>query len=227
MGQKINPTGFRIGNTFTWKSTWYASKKNYAQRVLEDKQIRNFFEERLSNAGLDRIEIQRSINEIKIRLHVSRPGVVIGRGGSNLEQLKNDLARLLKINPKDPKGQRVVIDEIVEVKQPDLSAKFVVERIIDQLIKRYPHRRAVSQALERVMNAGAKGVKIQLSGRIGGADIGRSEKYAEGTVPTQTLRSVIDYYEAPAVTKSGKVGIKVWINKGEASKQNEKKENNN
>lgn len=226
MGQKINPTGFRIGNTFTWKSTWYANKKNYAQRVLEDKKIRQFFEERLSNAGLDRIEIQRSINEIKIRLHVSRPGVVIGRGGANLEQLKNDLARLLKINPRDPKGQRVVIDEIVEVKQPDLSAKFVVERIIDQLIKRYPHRRAVSQALERVMNAGAKGVKIQLSGRIGGADIGRQEKYAEGTVPTQTLRSVIDYYEAPAITKSGKVGIKVWINKGETAEVNKKEQNN-
>lgn len=217
MGQKVHPTGFRIGNTFTWKSTWYANAQSYSQRVLEDKLIRDFFEKRLSNAGLDRIEIERSINAIKIRLHVSRPGVVIGRGGSNLEELKNQLARLLKVNPRDPKGMRVSIDEIVEVKQPDLSAKFVAERITDQLIKRYPYRRAVSQALERVMNAGAKGVKIQLSGRLGGGEIARSEKYSDGTVPTQTLRAHIDYYEQPAHTKSGMVGIKVWINKGEVT----------
>lgn len=217
MGQKTHPTGFRIGNTFTWKSTWFANSTQYAARVLEDKKIRDFFQQRLGNAGIDRIDIERSINAIKIRLHVSRPGVVIGRGGSNLELLKIDLARMLKINPKDPKGMKVSIDEIVEVKNPDLSAKFVVERIADQLVKRYPHRRAVSQALERVMNAGAKGVKIQLSGRIGGAEIGRNEKYFQGSVPTQTLRAVIDYYESPAHTKSGCVGIKVWINRGEVS----------
>jgi small subunit ribosomal protein S3 len=215
MGQKVHPTGFRIGNTFTWKSTWFASPRDYAKRVLEDKKIRNFFEEKLAAAGLDNIEIERSINVIKIKLHVSRPGVVIGRGGANLEQLKNELASLLKINLTDPKGMKVSIDEIIEVKQPDLSAKFVAERIADQLIKRFPHRRAVSQALERVMGAGAKGVKIQLSGRVGGAEIGRREKYFLGTVPTQTLRTNIDYYESPAHTKSGCVGIKVWINKGE------------
>ncbi len=215
MGQKIHPTGFRMGNTFTWKSTWFASPADYAMRILEDKKIRHFFEAKLGQAGLDRIEIERSINTIKIKLHVARPGVVIGRGGSNLEQLKTELAAALKINPKDPKAVKVSIDEIVEVKQPDLSAKFVVERITDQLLKRYPHRRAVSQALDRVMSAGAKGVKIHLSGRIGGAEIARSEKYFLGTVPTQTLRANIDYYEAPAHTKSGTVGIKVWINKGE------------
>lgn len=215
MGQKVHPTGFRMGNTFTWKSTWFASPADYAMRVLEDKKIRNFFEAKLAQAGLDRIEIERSINIIKIKLHVARPGVVIGRGGSNLEQLKTELGKSLKINPKDPKGVKVSIDEIVEVKQPDLSSKFVVERITDQLIKRYPHRRAVSQALERVMAAGAKGIKIHLSGRIGGAEIARSEKYFQGTVPTQTLRANIDYFEAPAHTKSGTVGIKVWINKGE------------
>lgn len=215
MGQKVHPTGFRMGNTFTWKSTWFAAPADYAVRVLEDKKIRQFFEAKLAQAGLDRIEIERSINIIKIKLHVARPGVVIGRGGSNLEQLKTELAKSLKINPKDPKGVKVSIDEIVEVKQPDLSSKFVVERITDQLVKRYPHRRAVSQALERVMAAGAKGIKIHLSGRIGGAEIARSEKYFQGTVPTQTLRANIDYYEAPAHTKSGTVGIKVWINKGE------------
>lgn len=217
MGQKVHPTGFRIGNTFTWKSTWFASPTDYAKRVLEDKKIRNFFEEKLNSAGLDRIEIERSINVIKIRLHVARPGVVIGRGGANLEQLKGELGRMLKINPKDPKGMKVSIDEIIEVKQPDLSAKFVAERIADQMIKRYPHRRAVSQAMERVMSAGAKGVKIQLAGRVGGAEIGRREKYFEGTVPTQTLRANIDYFEMPAHTKSGCVGIKVWINKGEVT----------
>lgn len=215
MGQKIHPTGFRIGSTFNWKSTWFATSADYAQRVLEDKKIRDFFEGKLASAGLDRVEIERSINVIKIKLHVSRPGVVIGRGGANLEELKKQLARLLKINPKDPKGMKVSIDEIIEVKNPDLSAKFVAERIADQLIKRFPHRRAVSQALERVMSAGAKGVKIQLSGRVGGAEIGRSEKYFQGSVPTQTIRANIDYYEGPARTKSGLVGIKVWINKGE------------
>lgn len=215
MGQKVHPTGFRIGNTFTWKSTWFASPRDYAKRVLEDKKIRNFFEEKLAAAGIDNIEIERSINTIKIKLHVSRPGVVIGRGGANLEQLKNDLAKVLKINLTDPKGMKVSIDEIIEVKEPDLSAKFVAERIADQLNKRFPPRRAVTQALERVMAAGAKGVKIQLSGRVGGAEIGRREKYFLGTVPTQTLRTNIDYYESPAHTKSGCVGIKIWINKGE------------
>lgn len=215
MGQKVHPTGFRIGSTFGWKSTWFAGKADYARRVLEDKKIRDFFEKKLAAAGLDRIEIERSINVIKIKLHVSRPGVVIGRGGANLEELKKQLATMLKINTKDPKGMRVSIDEIIEVKNPDMSAKFVVERIADQLIKRYPHRRAVSQALERVMAAGAKGVKIQLSGRVGGAEIARREKYFLGTVPTQTIRANIDYYEHPAATKAGHVGIKVWINKGE------------
>lgn len=215
MGQKINPTGFRIGSTFSWKSTWFANKADYAGRVLEDKRIRDFFEAKLAGAGLDRVEIERSINVIKIRLHVSRPGVVIGRGGSNLEELKKQLARLLKINPKDPKGMRVSIDEIVEVKNPDMSAKFVAERIADQLIKRFPHRRAVSQALERVMAAGAKGVKIQLAGRLGGAEIARREKYFLGTVPTQTIRANIDFHEKTAATKAGAVGIKIWINKGE------------
>lgn len=215
MGQKIHPTGFRIGSTFTWKSTWFAGKADYSKRVLEDKQIRDFFETRLSGAGLDRVEIERSINVIKIRLHVSRPGVVIGRGGANLEELKKQLARMLKINTKDPKGMRVSIDEIVEVKNPDTSAKFVSERIADQLAKRFPHRRAATQALERVMAAGAKGVKIQLAGRLGGAEIARREKYFQGTVPTQTIRANIDFHEKTAHTKAGTVGIKVWINKGE------------
>lgn len=215
MGQKVNPISYRIGNLLTWSSRWYADEKSYAQNLLEDKKIRDFLEEHLKAAGLVNIEIERSINTIKVILHVSRPGVVIGRGGTNLEQLKMDLAKLLKINLSDPKGRKLVIDNIVEVKKPDLSAKLVGERIIDQLLKRYPARRAVMQALERSMNAGAKGIKIVLAGRIGGAEIGRKEKYVQGTVPTQTLRADIDYAEAPAKTKSGYVGVKVWIYKGE------------
>lgn len=215
MGQKINPTGFRLGTTFSWRSTWFANPAEYAGRVFEDKKIRKFLESRLLSAGIDNIEIERSINQIRIKLHVCRPGVVIGRGGSNLELLRTDLGALLKINPKDPKGMKVTIDEIVEVKQPDLSAKYVAERISDQLIKRFPHRRAVSQALERVMGAGAKGVKIQLGGRIGGAEIARREKYSQGSIPTSTLRANIDYHSCPSHTKSGCVGIKVWIYKGD------------
>lgn len=215
MGQKVNPISYRIGNLLTWSSRWYADEKSYSQNLLEDKKIRDFLEIHLKAAGLVNIGIERSINTVKVILHVSRPGVVIGRGGANLEQLKIDLAKLLKINLTDPKGRKLVIDNIVEVKKPDLSSKLVLERIIEQLLKRYPHRRAVMQALERTMNAGAKGVKIVLSGRIGGAEIGRTEKYVQGTVPTQTLRADIDYAEAPAKTKSGYVGIKVWIYKGE------------
>lgn len=215
MGQKVNPISFRIGNLFTWGSRWYADSKSYATNLLEDKKIRDFLEEHLKAAGLVAIEIERSINTIKVILQVSRPGVVIGRGGTNLEQLKLQLAKLLKINLNDPRGKKLVIDNIIEVKKPDLAAKLVLERIIDQLMKRYPHRRAVNQAMERAMNAGAKGIKIVLSGRIGGAEIGRREKYSLGSIPTQTLRADIDYAEAPAPTKSGYVGIKVWIYKGQ------------
>lgn len=215
MGQKVNPISFRLGNLFTWSSRWYADKNHYAAHLLEDREIRAFFESRLKNAGLVKVEIERAINAIKVKLFVSRPGVVIGKGGTHLEELKNDLARKLKINLNDPKGQKLVIEDIIEIKNPDASAKLIVERISDQLIKRFPHRRAVAQAMDRAMSSGALGIKIVLSGRIGGADIGRKEKYSTGKVPTQTLRSNIDYFESPSKTKSGYVGIKVWVYKGE------------
>ena len=214
MGQKVNPISFRLGNLFTWNSTWFADEKSYSKQLLEDKRIRRFFEPRLKTAGLVKVEIERSINATKIRLYVARPGVVIGKGGSHLEELKEALAKELKVNLRDPKGQKLVIDDIVEVKNPDLSAKLIVERVIEQLIKRMPHRRVVSQTLERAMESGAKGIKIVLTGRVGGAEIGRREKYSRGTVPTQTLRANIDYFEAPAATKSGYVGIKVWVYRG-------------
>ncbi|MEP7167616.1 MAG: 30S ribosomal protein S3 [Candidatus Woesebacteria bacterium] len=215
MGQKINPHIYRLGNLYTWDSLWYASPRGYNTYVLEDVKLRKFLSKKLANAGLVKIEIERSVNALKLRFLVSRPGVVIGRGGSNLDLLKQEVAKLLRINLDDKKAMKIVIDEIMEEKRPDLSAKLVAERIAEQLVKRYPQRRAVSQAMEKTMGAGAKGIKIALSGRINGAEIARHEKYGQGTVPTQTLRADIDYAHVPAKTRSGYVGIKVWIHKGE------------
>jgi small subunit ribosomal protein S3 len=214
MGQKVNPIAFRIGPTFTWKSRWFANSNTYSDRVLEDYRLRSFLFSKLSNAGLVQIDIERSLTAIKIVLYVSRPGVVIGKGGANLETVKKDVERILNVSKQKRDKVRIEL-KVEEVKKPDLSAKLVAERIAEQLIKRFPHRRAVSQALEKVTQAGAKGVKIALSGRIGGAEIARREKYAQGSVPTQTLRANIDYFHAPARTRSGYVGIKVWIYKGE------------
>lgn len=214
MGQKVNPTGFRMGGIFSWKSRWFAKPEEYSNKVLEDYKLRNFLNTRLSNAGLVQVDIERSISKLRVVLNVSRPGVVIGKGGANLEEIKKAVERLLNVSKV--KKEKVHVDlKVEEVKNPDLSAKLVAERIIMQLVGRYPHRRAIKQALEKVMAAGAKGIKIQLSGRIGGAEIGRREKYFEGSIPTQTLRANIDYYEAPAKTRSGYVGIKVWIYRGE------------
>lgn len=214
MGQKVHPTGFRLGTTFSWKSRWFAGPNNYQDKVLEDYKLRKFLHNKLSNAGLVRVDIERSLTTIKVILQVSRPGVVIGKGGENLKEINKDIEKLINL-AKDKKKQVKLDIKVEEVKKPDLSAKLVAERIVDQISKRYPHRRAVKQALEKVMQAGAKGVKIQLSGRIGGAEIGRQEKYSEGKVPTQTLRAVIDYHSVPAHTRSGYVGVKVWIYKGE------------
>ena len=214
MGQKVHPYGFRLGPLYRWKSSWYSDPADYQKQVLEDHKLRKFLHEELRNAGLTKVVIERSINTIKIYLNVSRPGVVIGRGGSNLEKLKKTIQRMLKINPNERKGKRVEL-KVDEVKNPDLQAKLVLNRLKDQLEKRYPHRRAVAQAMDKVMQAGAVGVKVIFSGRIGGAEIGRTEKYGLGKVPTQTLRADIDYAQEPALTKSGYVGIKVFINRGE------------
>ncbi len=215
MGQKVNPTGFRLGNLFTWKSRWFATRATYSDKVLEDFHLRQQLNTKLASAGLVEVGIERSISKLRIILTVGRPGVVIGKGGSNLEILKKDIEKLVNTSNKTAK-ERVKVDlKVEEVKEPNLSSKLVAERIVGQLVGRYPHRRAVSQALDKVMMAGAKGVKIQLSGRVGGAEIGRREKYFRGSVPTQTLRANIDYFETPAKTRSGYVGIKVWIYKGE------------
>lgn len=214
MGQKVHPFGFRLGPLFEWKSRWFATKAGYKQNALEDYKLRKYLHDKLRIAGLTHVEIERSINTSKIILHVSRPGVVIGRGGSNLEQLKKGIMKLLKINPHDAKGKKVEI-KVEEVKNPDISAQLILNRLKDQLEKRYPHRRAVAQAQQKAMAAGAKGIKIILSGRIAGAEISRTEKYTTGTVPTQTLRADIDYAQEPALTKSGFVGIKIYVHKGE------------
>lgn len=214
MGQKVHPTGFRLGGIFSWKSRWFAKPADYSKKILEDRKLREYLNKKLSNAGLVQTDIERSLTKIKLIIRVSRPGVVIGKGGSNLEIIKKDLEKIINVG-KVKKDQVRIEIKVEEVKAPDLSARLVTERIINQLVNRYPHRRAVKQALEKVMAAGAKGVKIQFSGRIGGAEIGRTEKYFEGSVPTQTLRANIDYYESPALTRSGYVGVRVWIYKGE------------
>lgn len=217
MGQKVNPTVYRTGVIFPTKSIWFSSFKDYSKNVLEEFKLRKFLNQKLQLAGLTKVEIKRSINTLDIFLHVSRPGVVIGRGGSGLEQLKNEITTLI-LGERAPKSKLALLKinlHPIEVGRPDLSAVLVCERLASQLEHRYPTRRAVNQAMEKVMASGAKGIKITLSGRINGAEIARVEKAKTGQIPTQTLRANIDYYERPALTRSGYVGIKVWIYTGE------------
>ncbi len=222
MGQKINPKGFRIGTVFTWSSRWFADSRRYKELVYQDQKLRELLFPRLKSAGLAEVEIERSINKVKVTLHVSRPGVVIGRGGSGLEETKKYIEKFLLTVPvnKNPYAEstfakdalRMKVEIAVEpIKEPNLNAYLVAVNISDQMIRRIPHKRAVNQSLERVMGAGAKGVKIALAGRIGGAEIHRKEKYQAGTVPLSTIREIVDYAQVPSLTKSGYVGIKVWI----------------
>jgi len=214
MGKKVNPVIFRTGYIFPTKSVWYSNFRNYAKFVLEDNSIRRFLESKLKLAGITTIEIKRSINTVDIFMYVSRPGVVIGRGGSSLEQLKKDVEKLLKIDLRVKNAIKVNLHPI-EIKNPELSAGIIVDRLSNQLEHRYPFRRAANQAIEKVMAAGAQGVKIVFAGRIDGAEIARTEKFKQGRIPTQTLRANIDYVEKPALTRSGYVGIKVWIYTGD------------
>ncbi len=223
MGQKVNPRGFRIGPTFTWGSRWFADSKRYKQLLLSDNKIREILFVRLKSAGLAQVQIERSINKVKITLHVSRPGVVIGRGGSGLEELKKYIEKIVAtqtgyVNPYATKtkssqeASRSKVEVAVEpVKEPNLNAYLVGVNIADQLIKRMPYKRICNQAVERAMTAGAKGVRIQLSGRINGAEIHRREKFQSGTVPLSTIREEVDFAIVPALTKSGYIGVKVWI----------------
>lgn len=217
MGRKVNPLGFRLVLDKDWRSKWFASdKKTYKKNLLEDIKIRKFLMEKLKLAGIVRAQIDRSINKLKITLYVSRPGVVIGRGGAGLELLKKELCKLVSIpNPE----KNLELEDIVEVKNPDIVAFLVAQRIAEQLEKRLPYRRVVTKAIERVMAGGAKGIKVILSGRVAGAEISRRETFGDkgktGTIPAQTLRADIDYAQIPALTRSGYIGVKVWIYKGE------------
>lgn len=217
MGQKIHPTGLRIGPLYTWKSRWFAGNKQYKDLLYSDVLLRRALKDRLKSAGLAQIDIERSINKMKIIIHVSRPGVVIGRGGSGLEEVKKFIQYLVKkYDPTDQTGKnehgKTKIEVIVEpVKDPNLNANIVATNIADQIARRMPHKRVTLQAVDRVMSAGAKGVKVVLAGRIGGAEIHRKEKYGAGSVPLSTIREDIDYAEVPSLTKSGYVGVKVWI----------------
>ncbi len=211
MGQKINPTGFRLGSSITWQSRWFAKDQDYKKFLMEDLMIRNLLMKKLRPAGITKIEIERSSNKLKIILFVTRPGVLIGRGGAGLLELKKYIQKELKI--KDANSFEI---SPMDIKVPDLSAYLVAQNIAEQLVRRLPASRVMNQSLERVMRAGAKGVKVVVSGRIGGAEIARREKKFIGSIPLHTIRADIDFAIYPALTKSGYVGVKVWIYKGEA-----------
>lgn len=213
LGQKVHPLGFRLGKIYTWSSRWFAEGRDYQKLMLEDINLRRFLMEKLKLAGVTKIEVERSINKITVIIYVARPGVVIGRGGTGLERLKKEITEKLGQTKKD---KRTKIDlQIREVKNSDLSAQIALTKLEDMLIRRYPHRRAAMSVLERIMEAGARGARIVLSGRIEGAEISRTVKFNRGSMPSQTLRAEIDYAEKPALTKSGYVGIKIWVYKGE------------
>lgn len=212
MGQKVNPVSFRVGVTKNWKSRWFAANGEYKKLLLEDVALREALGERLKLAGLSGIEIERLPRAVLVRLAVSRPGVVIGRGGVGIEETRNFILKKLGFLAGDKKAPKIEV-QVEEVKNPELSARLVAERIASEFERRFPHRRVVIKAMDRVVAAGAKGVKVALAGRIEGAEIARKEKYHQGSVPTQTLRADIDYAEARALLKRGYVGIKVWIHK--------------
>ena len=211
MGQKIHPVGFRMGIGTSWKSRWFAKGDKYKQFVLQDLKIRGLLMKKLRPASIQSVEIERAVNKLKILIFVARPGVLIGRGGSGLTELKKFLLKELSI--KDENSLEI---SPMELKSADLSAYLVAQAVAEQLAKRMPAQRVMNQSIDRVMRGGAKGVRIVISGRIGGAEIARREWKAAGTMPLHTLRADIDFSVYPALTKSGYVGVKVWINKGEA-----------
>ena len=205
MGQKVHPKGFRLGIIRGWDSNWYADK-DYSELLHEDYQVRKMVKERFYAAGISKVEIQRTGNRVRVTIHTAKPGIVIGRGGNEVEKLKVDLSLMT--------GKSININ-IQEIKRPELDAQIVAENVAQQLEKRISFRRAMKQTVQRTMRVGALGMKIAISGRLGGAEIARTEWYAEGKVPLHTLRADIDYGFAEANTTYGKIGIKVWINRGE------------
>ena len=211
MGQKVNPHGLRVGVIKGWDSKWYAGK-DYEKFLLEDIKIREFIKEKLFLSGISKVEIERASNKARISIHTAKPGMVIGRQGSNIELLKSDLKKMT---------ESAIEINIVEVKTPDMDATLVAENIAAQLERRIAFRRAMKQCVGRTMRMGAKGIKITCGGRLGGAEIARSESYREGSIPLHTLRADIDYGTAEAHTTYGRVGIKVWIYKGEVLPESE------
>lgn len=214
MGQKIHPHAYRLGPMFTWASRWYADDKRYSELLAQDIVLRRKLFAKLKLAGLAQVEIERSINKVKVILYVSRPGVVIGRGGTGLEEIKKFIEQTLASvdKGKAQEGGKMKVEVVVEpVKHPNLSAYLVAGTIADQLAKRFPHKRVCNQAIERVMAAGASGVRIKLAGRIAGAEISRRETYKAGSIPLSTIREEIDHAQVPSLTKSGYIGVKVWI----------------
>jgi len=206
MGQKVHPHGLRVGIIKDWSSKWYAGKKEFADYLVEDRKIREFVKKKLFAAGISNIVIERAANKVKLNVYTAKPGLVIGKNGNLADTLKKEIEKMIS---------KEVSLNIVEVKVPDLDALLVAENICGQLEKRVSYKRALKQAMQKAMKAGAKGIKTQVSGRLGGADIARSEHYSEGTTPLQTLRADIDYGFAEADTTYGKLGVKVWIYKGE------------
>lgn len=206
MGQKVNPVGLRIGVIRDWESKWYADK-DFGTLLIEDVKIREFLKKKLKEAAVSKIEIERAANRVNVTIHTAKPGIVIGKGGSEVEVLRGQLTKISN-------GKKVHIN-ISEIKNPEMDAILVAESIAQQLERRVSFRRAMKQAMQRTQRAGAKGIKTSVSGRLGGAEIARQEGYSEGTVPLHTLRADIDYGTAEAHTTYGRIGVKVWIYRGE------------
>ena len=213
MGQKINPHGFRVGVVFDWSTRWFADKKDFANYLVEDHKIRKDLKEKYYSTGISRIDIERSAAKMTINLYTGRPGMIIGRGGKGIEDLKAYVEKLI---------DRPVNINVLEVKNPDGDAQLVAENIAQQLEKRISFRRAMKQSIQRAMRSGIKGIKVKVSGRLNGADIARNEHYHEGSIPLQTLRANIDYGFAEAKTTYGRLGVKVWIYKGQILPQAKK-----
>ena len=215
MGQKINPHGLRVGVIKDWDSRWFAKKNVFGDTLVEDYNLRKVLKKQLYSAGVPKIEIERDAAKVRVHIHCAKPGMVIGKGGSEIEKLRLQCEKMLK---------KPVVINIVEVRQPDLNAQLVAENIAQQLEKRISFRRAMKQCICRCMKLGAKGIKTQVSGRLGGAEIARSEHYHDGTIPLQTIRADIDYGFAEADTSYGKIGVKVWLYKGEVLHDNRKQQ---
>ncbi|MDF2502576.1 30S ribosomal protein S3 [Clostridium sp.] len=221
MGQKVNPHGLRVGVIKDWNAKWYADSKNFADYLVEDNKIRKFVTKKLHNAGISKVEIERAAKRIKLNIYTAKPGMVIGKGGQGIEALKKETKNLI--------SDKNILINIVEVKNADSDAQLMAENVASQLERRISFRRAMKQTIQRAMRFGVKGVKTSCAGRLAGAEIARTEQYHEGTIPLQTLRADIDYGFAEADTTYGKIGVKVWVYRGEVlpTKKIEKREEAN